>query len=230
MDDPPKQRWASLCFSLGATRGVEETFGRLDDLYRGPGRAYHNWDHIQACLEELDPCELLAGIFAPPPAQLPQDGGRGPKVLELALWFHDAIYDPRRADNEERSADLAVSLGGNMGIDRDSLDACGRLVLATKHFGGEEKAAGRPALEAENLIRDIDLAILGQSRPVFEAYEAAIREEFSFVAEGEYRTKRSSVLRSFLERPAIFLTARHALLYEGRARDNLSRLIASLGT
>ncbi|KKL22586.1 hypothetical protein LCGC14_2433980, partial [marine sediment metagenome] len=67
-------------------------FVDLDRRYGDPARHYHGWPHIMACLEELD-LEPLS---------------RDPRTLELAFWYHDAVYDSRAADNEQRSADLLL--------------------------------------------------------------------------------------------------------------------------
>jgi len=83
--------------ALAATLGVPPEQARLlsADLaarYAEPHRHYHTLDHLQHMFSVI---ELLCH---PQPA--------GPALL-LAVWFHDAIYDPRAADNEEQSAALA---------------------------------------------------------------------------------------------------------------------------
>ncbi len=225
MEEKTKNTWKSLCESLGARRGIEDSLRILDEGYGSPSRHYHGWKHIEACLAELD--ASLDSDGASP--QTPPQGGTQPwlrpRILEAAIWFHDLVYDPRREDNEERSADLLLELGDRMAWPREASEAAARLVLATRHF-----TAPVPASIPEDctLIRDIDLAILGRDWESFEAYEHGIRLEYAFVPESEYREKRSLVLRSFLDRRAIFGSPRFVGLYEARARENIARLAASL--
>src|SRR5678809_692845 len=78
--------------ALWRSAGTVEPSGwyeQLTDAYAEPHRCYHTQQHIAECLEEFDEARHLA---------------RDPVAIELALWFHDAVYNPRAADNEEQSA------------------------------------------------------------------------------------------------------------------------------
>lgn len=175
-------------------------------LYDVPPRAYHNWGHVEACLREL---EHVRGI------------SEDADTLELAIWFHDCVYDPQRHDNEERSADLAQKWLGESSLSAARIGAVADLILATKHN------AIPTSLDAQ-LIVDIDLSILGQDTATFDAYERAIRQEYSFVPEDAFRTGRARILRSFLDRPSIYCTEPFRSRYEQPARENLSRSIQQL--
>ena len=93
--------------------------------------------------------------------------------------------------------------------------------MATRHHGLPEGADAR-------LLVDIDLAILGRPRGEFDEYEANIRKEYLFVSWPEYRPARSAVLRSFMDRPAIYSTDYFRRKYENRARANLERSLDNL--
>lgn len=69
---------------------------------------------------------------------------------------------------------------------------------------------------------DIDLAILGADPARFAEYDTQVREEYRWVPESVYRSKRREVLAGFLARPAIYGTGRFRDHLEGRARENLS--------
>ena len=71
-----------------------DIYARLAATYREPHRHYHTAAHISACLDELDGARELASF---------------PFEVEAALWFHDAVYDTRASDNEERSAQWAAA-------------------------------------------------------------------------------------------------------------------------
>jgi predicted metal-dependent HD superfamily phosphohydrolase len=199
----PEERWSEtwqLAGAVAPARGLEPLLAK----YGEPHRAYHDLSHVLACLDHA----------AAVRAQLEH-----PTCVELALWFHDVIYEPRAGDNEERSAAFAVeALAGS--ATPEALRHVEELVLATRH-------PSRPTASDARYVVDIDLAILGAPRTAFDAYEAAIRREYRWVPAPLYRRKRKQVLQSFLDLERIFLTAHFARLEE-QARANLRRSISRL--
>ncbi len=181
----------------------------LDDLayrYSSPERNYHNLDHVRAVLNVI---QALAGP-APSPALL------------VAAWFHDAVYDPRAKDNEERSADLTRTDLGPLGTQEGVLTEAGRLILLTKtHRCSVDDRDGQVMLDA-------DLAILGADRSNYDAYARAIRREYAWVPDDEYRKGRRRVLESFLGRDRIYRTDELHRAAEEQARGNLRREIDGL--
>jgi predicted metal-dependent HD superfamily phosphohydrolase len=175
--------------------------------YRSEARAYHTPRHLEECLEQFD---AVRGQF------------RRPDEAEAAIWFHDAIYDPRADDNEEQSADLADRLLGPAGVPTEYLAEIRRLILATGHRGA------RASQDDASLVTDIDLSIFGSDPGRFDEYECDIRREYEFAADDEFRRRRSQILSSFLARPTIYATRWFAARYEDRARANLRRSIAAL--
>ena len=193
---------------------LRQLFGELDRLYGGPGRHYHAWSHIRACLDELGGARGLAAH---------------PAALELALWYHDAIYEPGAPDNEERSAILARQAAARLGLPEELGREAEALVLATRHLGpGGGSPADAPGPADAPLMQDIDLAILGAAPEVFAAYEEGIRLEYAFVPEGQRRARRAAVLRVFLDRPRLYLTPSFHERLEGPARRNLRASLARL--
>ncbi len=63
---------------------------------------------------------------------------------------------------------------------------------------------------------------------MFAAYDRAIREEYHWVAEADYRAGRARILERFLSRPAIYHTAYFREQFEAQARLNLERTVAAL--
>jgi predicted metal-dependent HD superfamily phosphohydrolase len=201
-------RWEALFGDRGA-----EAFSTLWTLYHGlrrpldsVGRYYHNFRHILDCLEQMALCE---GKLA------------DPRAVAAAIWFHDAIYEPSRSDNEAQSADVAAFHLGTVGESPSFVATVSQLILDTRH------TAPPATRDGESLV-DIDLSILGRSPEVFDAYDRAIRREYAHVPEDAYRTGRAAVLRSFLSRPAIYRTAPFRERYEVAAQTNLSRVILAL--
>ena len=189
----------------------EPVRAELVRAYAAPDRHYHGLRHIEALLRLADACA---------------DATADRDAVEAAIWFHDAIYDPRRHDNEERSADLAVvRLTGTAAQNRVARIAA--MIRATAGHAMPDfadAAAGRDCA----LFLDMDLAILGSPAADFDAYEAAVRREYDWVTEPQWKLGRRAVLAQFLARPAIYATARFQASHEAAARRNLARAIARL--
>jgi predicted metal-dependent HD superfamily phosphohydrolase len=142
-----------------------------------------------------------------------------PVAIELALWYHDAVYDPLASDNEERSAALAAAeLEGLVPAVAPSVTT---LILATKH------QAVPTSSDAQYMV-DIDLAVLGAPVEAFERYEAGVRREYRRVPRLLFNRSRRQILQGFLDRPAIYSTLYFHDRLEGTARANLTRSIGRL--
>lgn len=200
-----QDRWLRLWQATGASGDRTAWYEKLTRAYAEPQRHYHNQRHIAECLTEFDGARHLA---------------QQPVAVELALWFHDAVYYPKAGDNEEQSAAMA----------RDCLEASGasrlaatvsELVMATKSHSTE---AGSDAA----LMVDVDLSILGQGEQRFAEYEAQIREEYRWVRKPIFNSKRAEILERFLARSRIYATDFFAARYEQQARRNLEGSIRRL--
>jgi predicted metal-dependent HD superfamily phosphohydrolase len=178
----------------------------LLEAWIGPSRHYHTLRHLHDCLALLEPVRETA---------------RHPAEVEIALWFHDAIYDPRAADNEQRSADWAAKALSDAGVDPQATARVHALVMATRH------AAEADGTDQELLV-DIDLAILGAGRERFDEYEVEVREEYAWVPGPVFRHKRKQILAGFLARPRLYSTPQFAERFEASARENLAHSLASL--
>lgn len=200
------ERLADALARLGA-EPAPPLFRQLKDLYGQPSRSYHTDQHISQCLVALDQHVALADR---------------PAEVEVAIWFHDAIYDSRKPDNEEQSADLAVEALSGLAVARDSVLRIEAMVLATKSHRAHDRDS--------ELLLDIDLGILGRAPAAFARYDDAIRNEYSWVPEVQYRQGRRDVLRSFLDRPWIYATDTFRELYEAQARRNLESRLRALET
>jgi len=191
----------SLAGGLDTGRSRESVLAR----YREPWRHYHTLDHLTACLAWFEQTWRLADH---------------PAEVEAALWFHDAVYDPRRSDNEERSAELADAIlrEGSAAIDVAARVA--RLVLATKRVTD-------PADADETLLTDIDLAILGAAPDRYVEYEHRVRAEYAFVPEDAFWQARSLLLHGLLARRTLYGTRFFFDRLEGPARENMARSLAA---
>ncbi len=175
--------------------------------YREPHRAYHTVQHLDECFGWLDRAR---------PATTE------PHLVSLALWYHDAVYDPRASDNEQASADLAADALRSAGAVPAVVTAVSDLILATRH-------AALPAPGDPTVLVDIDLAILGAAPERFEEYERQIRVEYRWVPGLIFRHRRAEILRGFLDRPRLYQTEILHRELEQRARDNLAAALSKLG-
>jgi predicted metal-dependent HD superfamily phosphohydrolase len=200
-----RSRWMSARSGPIAEAVIADLLSR----WSSPGRAYHNVEHLRECLDELDAVTAAACEAV------------DIRPISLALWFHDAIYDPTRSDNESASAELAAAQLARLGESPETIAAVRRLVLDTAH-------RSQPATPDGRLIVDIDLAILGKPAERFDRYDAAIRAEYAHVSEADYRAGRAKVLQSFLDRSAIYTTPVFGARYETAARENLRRAVSRL--
>jgi predicted metal-dependent HD superfamily phosphohydrolase len=165
--------------------------------------------------------EALLGHFETFAAQM-----HDPSRVLWALYWHDAIYDPMRGDNEALSADLLRAEGAGVLPDAALEEAAVIIEATAKHQLPERLEGG--ALSDAALFLDMDLSILGAREAVFDVYEDNIRHEYSFVPEEVYRTARANILKGFLGRDKLYFTDDCGALWEAPARANLARSIARL--
>jgi len=200
MTEPLRKRWDELWQRLGA-KDADTLFCGLSARYTEQHRAYHNLTHVAHCLEEFEAARRLTSE---------------PEAVELAIWYHDIVYDPRAKDNENRSAELASKAIRGMGLNEDLNARVARLILSTKNHdsSGDQDAP---------VMVDVDLSILGAGPESFDEYERQIRKEYAWVSDETFAAGRSSVLKSFLNRPTIYSTNLFQQKYEQPARANLKR-------
>lgn len=180
-------------------------------LHEGEERGYHGWSHPLALLGLLEEVESDLD---------------DPLAVRCAILLHDAIYEPRRADNETRSAELANRMLAGV-VPGESLARTLRLIDATqRHMIPNDL----PADERDDMavFLDMDLSILGAEPQAFDAYEAGVRHEYREVPEPLFRQGRAAILERFLDREALYFSVWGRARFEGAARENLRRSIAQL--
>lgn len=198
-------RWQQPWASLGLQARME-LHAELRHRYCEPHRAYHTLHHIAECLQLLEQTRALADYAS---------------CIEIAIWFHDVICDPRKSDNEERSADWARREIRRAGGGIEVQDYVGRMIMISRHDS-------EPETPDEQLFSDIDLAILGSGPARFDEYEQQVRTEYRHVPTELYRPERRKLLSSFLGRPQIYRTVWFRERREAQARTNLQRSLTRL--
>jgi predicted metal-dependent HD superfamily phosphohydrolase len=167
-----------------------------------PHRRYHDIEHLADVLSIVD------------------EYGAAPEV-RLAAWYHDAVYDPRASDNEERSADLAVDALNALGAGGQAGEVARLVRLTASHDPDPGDVNGI-------LLCDADLAVLARPADRYDRYAAAIRDEYRHVPDDDFRAGRAAVLRHLLDLPALYRTPELRDRWEAAARANLHRELDAL--
>ena len=202
---PLSESWQRAWAATGARGNGQALADELVARYSEPQRKYHSLQHLSECLSAFEAVRGLA---------------THPAEVELALWFHDAIYDVHRHDNEARSAKWARAALIEAGADEEAARRIEALVLATRH-------SLPPVTLDERLLVDIDLSILGAPTDRYAEYERQVRAEYAFVPGWLFARKRRAILQSFLDRPSIYGTDHFRASLEERARANIGASLAS---
>lgn len=203
--------WASALRRLSEGAGLDGVQPRLGltlmARYTESHRRYHTLGHLAAVLSTVDDLAACA---------------ESPDVVRLAAWYHDAVYDPRRTDNEPRSADVAEDELGQAGVPPATVNRVADLIRLT---AGHDAPPGDRDAE---VLCDADLRVLASSMPDYDRYVAAVRAEYAHVADDDWRDGRAAVLDGLLALPRLFRTP-PAQAWEPAARDNVTRELAALG-
>jgi predicted metal-dependent HD superfamily phosphohydrolase len=202
--------WQRTIQGLHLSQPHENLRDRLTACYQEPQRHYHTLQHLAECISLLNSLPSQANH---PPEQLAE--------IEIALWFHDAIYDVQSTDNERKSADWAVLELSKAGVSQEVANRIDGLIMVTKHDA-------QPQLASEQLLVDIDLSILGAAPNRFAQYDKQVRQEYAWVPEELYRTKRTAILQQFLDHTFIYNTLHFRDTREAQARLNLQTAIMNM--
>lgn len=177
--------------------------------YGSVSRSYHDARHL---LEVLDAVDAMV------------DEASDITAVRLAAWFHDAVYDVRASDNEERSARLAESVLPAYDVEDKAVAEVARLVRLTRTHDPE------PGDANGEVLCDADLAILASEPARYATYVDGVRAEYRHVDDRSFAEGRSAVLRDLLALPSLFRTVHGQATWEGRARANVLRELDLLST
>lgn len=202
------RRWLKLAASLRVDKeAARRVFAGMATRYDGDGRYYHILTHVGDLLNTAGEMRDLAQDY---------------RTVQLAIWFHDVIYDPRGKDNEVKSAAYARHALRELGMPERVISRVSDLILKTVTHVSENEDSD--AL----ILLDADLAPLGADKEVFARQSQALRLEFGWIPEDEYKASRVRILSGFLGRERIYQTDRLYESLEAKARSNLSQAIAEL--
>lgn len=172
----------------------------LFNHYSEQHRAYHNLTHIYNFIQGFKSVE---------------DRLFKKNLFEMAIWFHDVIYDPSSHKNEQKSAALFTALLGDFLPDH-SIDHVRGLILSTEGH--------RPLHDLSDyyLFLDLDLSILAANPKIYNKYFLAVREEYlSCYDSNLFDIGRLQFLHAFQKRATIFYSELFKDNFEQNARLNI---------
>lgn len=200
--------WLASWQALGVSESpaLRQVYSELLKRYAEPHRYYHTQQHLTECFANIREILHLA---------------QHPPEVKIALWFHDAIYDTRATDNEQRSAAWAQDVVHRFCAPAEVAQRLYELIMFTRH------AIEPVGVDAQVLV-DADLSILGVHPERFSEYERQVRAEYGWVPEPLFRQRRATILRGFLSRQHIYTTLPFQARYETQARKNIAYSLLQL--
>lgn len=198
-----EMRWDALMSHLNPSPSILSV-DHIIEAYSASYRFYHNIDHIFEMLDSFDSIKHLV--------EYPID-------MELAIFYHDFIYDPKNSHNEESSV---ISMAIYTGLNYSKYARARNLILATRHIPGADLS------NDEKWIVDLDLMIFGVNREDFYKYCNAIRDEYSHVDEETYRYERKKFLLGMINRENIYNTQYMRYKFGRAAVENINWAIKEL--
>lgn len=179
--------------------------------YNETQRAYHSLQHIQQLFVQFEQIKHHLNE---------------PHIIALALYYHDVIYDPRRSDNELKSAEYMVeALKGYLSAEQCQHIYALIMMTATHEL---HECLDKDTVSDAAYLLDMDLSILGTPWSEYQVYAQAVRQEYRHIANEDYRTGRIAVLQKLFAHPVLYLTAYYHNQFEVQARDNIKREISLL--
>mgnify|MGYP001943033257 CR=1 FL=1 len=173
----------------------------IETAHNNKKRVYHNLTHLENLFLELEPIKNQIEDW---------------NTVSWAVFYHDIVYNVRKQDNEERSADLAVERLHDIGYPTAKIERCKAQIIATKsHAVSDDQDA--------NLFTDADLSILGKDWDTYSNYFQAIRKEYKIYPKVLYNPGRKKVLKHFLEMDQLFKTDYFKEQYEKQSRLNIEQ-------
>ena len=199
-----KKLWND-CLLPGAPSDADAVFDELHAAYGDAARHYHSGEHIEHCLRQFD---------------MVRERLDEPRAVELAIWFHDLVYEPCASDNERLSAERFATLGKDC-MPAAMLAEVVRLIRATEHCGADAEG------DTAHLL-DIDLSSFGLPWDLFWEDSQRVRQEFAHLDDEQFYPAHLAFQWRLLARPRLFASDYFFDHYELRARDNICRHLDAL--
>lgn len=191
---------------VGSSDTATELWREIEGKYSTEFRYYHNLNHLESLLRELQQCEKLIEDW---------------DTILFSLFYHDIIYNTLEQNNEEQSADFAKKRLQSFNYPESKIEKCYNQIIATKLH--------KESLDIDtNLFIDSDLSILGKHWEIYTEYYKQIRKEYSTYQDNIYNSGRIKTLEHFINMKRIFKTDFFFSKYEEQAKNNIRRELALL--
>lgn len=204
--DSLENRWNKLFQTVENQELVRQGFANLVSRYSEKQRHYHTLSHVENCLKQMD---LLSNLIC------------DKFCIEVSIWFHDVIYDPKQSDNEALSAVYALEFLESIQLGKSQIQKIVSLILLTQYHSN-------PQSQDEKYLIDIDLSILGFDEDIYDIYESWIRKEYAHVPLDKYKAGRKEVLSSFIKTDYLYCSEFFRTKYETQAKQNIVRAIQAM--
>jgi len=192
--------WINQQIDATDTDSAEIVWNLITRHYSEQHRFYHTRAHILDCLKQLDDAK----------EHIPN-----PNAVELAIWFHDVIYDPAATDNEKQSAVLFSQIADKT-FPESLIHKVSDLIMATMHID-------QPDDEDQAYLLDIDLSSIASNWQRFTKDNSDLRKEEKHLTTKEYNEKKLGFFKMLLERERIFFTDFFHQACEEKARANMEK-------
>lgn len=205
---------------VGSNDAADQWFEHLWNLHTEESRHYHTAVHLEEMIHYL---ELLKEDRSIPFLSSPStDTPQAEPTILLSIFFHDAIYDAKSSDNEEKSALLFLDFCKEAGLEEAIGEKVAAMIRATQTHTVQDTGDNPTELA---LFLDLDMAVLGKNDKAYAAYAGLIRKEYAFVPRAVYCEKRADILEAFLKQPYIYGTKVMRDIFERQARKNVQHEI-----
>jgi len=201
------EKWQELSQHLGLDEILTaQLWNNILEKYSESHRTYHNLSHLYSMFRIKTQWE---------------DALAHPRLFDLAIWYHDIIYNTVKKDNELQSRDLFAHDFAGILPEEDLNYVCQLILSTNKHVPIRK--------DFDNfLFLDIDLAVLATQRDMYRKYTNAIRREYRLYPSFLYNRGRKKIMESFLEREQIYYTDFFQEHFEEQARANVGRELEQL--
>ena len=203
-----RQRFTSLwrrCQSGGGIIDADDVYQEVYDYYSEAGRHYHTPRHIEHCLAQFD---------------LASDEMDDADAVEMAIWFHDLVFDAQAHDNELQSARRFADLAGNS-MDAEFKTRVHDLIMATA-------PPRMPKTNDEEFMLDIDLSSFGLPWADMLRDSIAVRKESPQLSDADFFPGQRAFLESLVSREHFYFTEFFRSRIEETARSNINRYLKNL--
>ncbi|WP_091511321.1 HD domain-containing protein [Flexibacter flexilis] len=180
---------------------INYLWNEIEKNYSNHRRYYHTLQHLENLLVQL--VEVKEKI-------------QNWNIILFSIYYHDAIYNVLKSDNEQRSAALAEKRMLQIGVDNQIINICKMQIMATQSHA-------QSADNDTNYFTDADLSVLGQSWNIYEIYYKNVRKEYIIYPDIIYNSGRKKVLHHFLSMDRIFKTEFFNSKLENQAKENLQK-------